>query len=323
MLWSREHQFGDLNFRELDACEGDKLCWICGTQRVEGDYFVDRMKRISRAMRCLGLIVGLLVSSGSVFGQAGTAAAPASAEKAKAADPHEAFWESRNAYEKSLVEQRYTDWGYLAKFREADGELGAPPAGVTRVVFMGDSITEGWGMKGVNGAPDRGVFFPGKSYVNRGISGQTSPQMLVRFRQDVIDLKPKVVVILAGTNDIAENTGKMTLAETVGNIESMVELAQVNGIRTVLCSVLPSTDFWWHKGLEPASKIKALNVLIKEYAAKNGLVYVDYYSPMVNSEGGLKKELSPDGVHPNAAGYAVMAPLAEAGIDEALKKPLR
>jgi len=283
---------------------------------------VDRMKGISRAIGFIGMMVGLLAWSGPVLGQA-VSIAQASAEKAKAADPHEAFWESRNAYEKSLVEQRYTDWGFLAKFREADKELAPPAADIERVVFMGDSITEGWGMKGVNGAPDRGVFFPGRPYVNRGISGQTSPQMLVRFRQDVIDLKPKVVVILAGTNDIAENTGKMTLEESKGNIESMVELALANGIRPVLCSVLPSTEFWWHKGLEPASKIKALNVLIKDYAAKNGLVYVDYYSAMDNGEGGLKKELSPDGVHPNAAGYAVMAPLAEAGIAEALKKPLR
>jgi lysophospholipase L1-like esterase len=175
-------------------------------------------------------------------------------------------------------------------------------------------------MKGTNGAPDRGVFFPGKPYVNRGISGQTSPQMLVRFRQDVISLHPKVVVILAGTNDIAENTGKMTLRESAGNIASMSELARANGIRVVLCSVLPASDFWWHKGLAPASKIRELNALIKEYAAKNGFVYVDYYSAMVNAEGGLKSEFSPDGVHPNAAGYGVMAPLAEAGISDALKK---
>ncbi|MGB8459028.1 MAG: GDSL-type esterase/lipase family protein, partial [Candidatus Acidiferrum sp.] len=136
------------------------------------------------------------------------------------------------------------------------------------------------------------------------------------------DLKPKVVLILAGTNDIAENTGKMTLEETEGNIESMSELARATGIRPVLCSVLPSTDFWWHKGLEPAPKIKALNEWIKMYAAKNGLVYVDYYSAMVNDEGGLKKEFSPDGVHPNAAGYGIMAPLAEAGIAEALKQTI-
>jgi lysophospholipase L1-like esterase len=146
--------------------------------------------------------------------------------------------------------------------------------------------------------------------------------MLVRFRQDVIDLKPKVVVILAGTNDIAENTGKMTLGESGSNIASMSELARANGIRVVLCSVLPAGDFWWHKGLEPAPKVRALNAWIKDYAARNGFVYVDYYSPMVNAEGGLKADLSPDGVHPNKAGYDLMGPLVEAGIAEAVKKPL-
>lgn len=277
------------------------------------------MKSFSRGIWWSCLIVGVLSCGQPVFAQA--AAAGNAAEKAKPADPAEAFWETLNAYQKSLVEQRYSDWGFLAKFRDVDKQLAPPAAGETRVVFMGDSITEGWGMKATATSPARGVFFPGKPYLNRGISGQTSPQMLVRFRQDVIDLKPKVVVILAGTNDIAENTGKMTLGETEGNIESMSELARANGIRPVLCSVLPSTDFWWHKGLQPALKIKELNVWIKEYATKNNIVYVDYYSAMVNGEGGLKKEFSPDGVHPNAAGYEIMAPLAEAGIAEALKKP--
>jgi len=136
-------------------------------------------------------------------------------------------------------------------------------------------------------------------------------------------LKPKAVVVLAGINDIAENTGKMTLGEIGNNIASMSELARANGIRVVLCSVLPASEFHWHKGLEPAPKVKALNAWIKEYAAKNGFVYVDYYSRMANSEGGLGPELSPDGVHPNKAGYEIMAPLAEAGIAEALKKPVR
>ncbi|HMD41327.1 MAG TPA: SGNH/GDSL hydrolase family protein [Candidatus Acidoferrum sp.] len=272
--------------------------------------------RISR-MGC-GFFLMLAVS-GPAFGQT---PAPAStpAQETKAPDPHQAFWESRNPYEKSLVEQRYTDWSFLAKYRDADKALPPPASGDARVVFLGDSITEAWGMKGTNGAPGRGVFFPGKPYVNRGISGQTSPQMLVRFRQDVIELKPKVVVILAGTNDIAENTGQMTQGEIAGNITSMSELARANGIHPVLCSVLPSSEFWWHKGLAPAPKIRELNAWIKDYAAKNGFVYVDYYSPMVNAEGGLKSEFSPDGVHPNAAGYGLMAPLAEAGIAEALKK---
>ena len=222
-----------------------------------------------------------------------------------------------------LVPVTRNDWGFLAKYHDANASLPAPAPGENRVVFMGDSITEGWGMKATATSPDRGEFFPSKPYINRGISGQTSPQMLVRFRQDVIDLKPAVVVILAGTNDVAENTGKMTAQETLGNIASMVELARASKVRAVLCSVLPASDFRWHTGLEPATKIQALNALIKEYAAKNNVVYVDYYAPMVNSEGGLKSELSPDGVHPNSAGYAIMAPLAEAGVAAALKQPLR
>jgi len=226
------------------------------------------------------------------------------------------------SYQKSLMERFYNDWAFLAKYRDADKELPASARGEERVVFMGDSITEGWGQSGATPPPGRAAFFPSKPYVNRGISGQTTPQMLVRFRQDVIELKPKAVVVLAGINDIAENTGKMTLGEIEDNIASMSELARANGIRVVLCSVLPASEFPWHKGLEPAPKVKALNAWIKEYAAKNGFTYVDYCSRMANSEGGLGPELSTDGVHPNKARYDIMAPLAEAGIAEALKKPL-
>ena len=279
-----------------------------------------RKKKLLCAMCGSWLIVAMLVSGQAVFSQA--TAPPASGQNAKPADPAEAYWEQLTPYQKSQLERMYNDWAYLAKFRDADKDLSPPPAGVVRVVFMGDSITEGWGMKATATSPGRGEFFPGKPYINRGISGQTTPQMLLRFRQDVIELKPAVVMFLAGTNDIAENTGKMTLSETEGNIGSMSQLAWANGIRPVLCSVLPSTEFGWHKGLEPAPKIKALNQWIKEYAANHGFVYVDYYSAMVNGEGGLKAELSPDGVHPNKAGYDVMAPLAEAGIAEALKKPI-
>ena len=257
----------------------------------------------------------------------GASAQKQSAGQASAGDygvtmAEEAALAQLTPYQRSQLIRVYNDWAFLAKYRDADKELPAPAPGETRVVFMGDSITEGWGMKATATSPARGEFFPGKPYVNRGISGQTTPQMLVRFRQDVIDLKPKVVVLLAGTNDIAENTGKETLEEIEGNLASMSELSRANGIRMVLCSVLPASDFRWHPGLEPAPKIKVLNAWIKEYAAKNGFVYVDYYTSMVNEAGGLRAELSPDGVHPNAAGYAIMAPLAEAGIAEALKRPL-
>lgn len=188
--------------------------------------------------------------------------------------------------------------------------LATPKPGENRVVFMGDSITEGWKLE---------ESFSGKPYVNRGISGQTSPQMLVRFRQDVIDLKPKVVIILAGTNDIAGNTGPMTLEQTEENIASMADLATANEIRVVLCSVLPAFDFSWAPGLTPAPKIMELNAWIRKYAAEKGYVYVDFYSAMKDERGGLPSTLSKDGVHPLPAGYAIMAPLAEAGIEKALK----
>lgn len=202
------------------------------------------------------------------------------------------------------------DFGNLARFKEANAALGMPAAGEDRVVFMGDSITQGWKLD---------ESFPGKPYVNRGISGQTSPQMLVRYRQDVIDLRPKVVVILAGTNDVAGNTGPMTPEQTENNLASMADLATANGIRAVLCSVLPAFDFPWNPGQEPGPKIAALNDWIKAYAAAKGYVYVDYYSAMKDARGGLPANLSKDGVHPLPAGYAVMAPLAETGIEAALK----
>jgi lysophospholipase L1-like esterase len=208
-----------------------------------------------------------------------------------------------------------TDWAYLERYRADNAALGPPAAGERRVVFYGNSITEGW-------AKFFPAMFPGKAYVGRGISGQTTPQMLVRFRQDVIALKPAVVVILAGTNDIAGNTGPSTLEMIEDNIASMVELARANGIAVVLCSVLPAFDYPWKRGLEPAPKIVALNAWIKAYAASHGATYVDYHSAMADERQGLRAELSPDGVHPNEAGYRMMAPLVERGIANALA-PLR
>jgi len=279
---------------------------------------VDRKRKFFRNLCGFLLTLAFLICTQPAFSQSTpqqtSAQNPKPAEAVPAAD-------ELTPYQKSQLVRTFNDWPFLAKFRDADKLLPPPAQGETRVVFMGDSITEGWGMKGTATTPDRGEFFPGKPYINRGISGQTTPQMLVRFRQDVILLKPQVVVLLAGTNDIAENTGKETMEEIGNNIASMSDLARANGIRVVLCSVLPASDFHWHKGLEPAPKTKALNAWMKDYAAKNGIVYVDYYSSMVNDEGGLKAELSPDGVHPNKAGYALMAPLAEAGIAKALKKP--
>ncbi|ODT04368.1 MAG: acylhydrolase [Gemmatimonadetes bacterium SCN 70-22] len=204
------------------------------------------------------------------------------------------------------------DWANLARYREANIALGAPAPGDARVVFMGNSITEGW-------APYFATMFPGKQYVGRGISGQTTPQMLVRFRQDVIALRPAVVVILAGTNDIAGNTGPSTLEMIEDNLASMAELAQANGIRVVLSSVLPVWDYPWKRGVEPAPRIVALNDWMRRYAASRGMVYLDYHSAMADERNGLRADLSGDGVHPNEAGYRVMAPLAEAAIAEALR----
>ena len=211
------------------------------------------------------------------------------------------------------VDPLRTDWANLAKYREANVKLPPPVAGENRVVFFGNSITEGW-------ARYFPTMFPGKPYIGRGISGQTTPQMLVRFQQDVVALKPKVVVILAGTNDIAGNTGPSTLEMIEDNLRSMTEIAKAEGIRVVLSSVLPVYDYKWKPGLEPAPKIIALNAWMKDFAAKSGEVYLDYHTPMADSRGGMREGLSSDGVHPTEAGYRVMAPLAEKAIAKALAK---
>jgi lysophospholipase L1-like esterase len=213
--------------------------------------------------------------------------------------------------EQTLLAQN-NDWADLNRYKEENLKLGLPSPEENRVVFMGNSITQGW----IEADPD---FFMGKSYINRGISGQTTPQMLVRFRPDVVNLKPKVVVILAGTNDIAGNTGPSTLEMIEDNIASMVEIAKSNNIKVVLCSVLPANDFPWKPGLEPAQKIVDLNKWIKNYAEKNEIIYVDYFTPIADQRNGLKKEYSEDGVHPNLAGYKVMEPLVEKAIADVLR----
>ncbi len=207
------------------------------------------------------------------------------------------------------------DWPDLARYREENAALAAPAVGEDRVVFMGDSITDGWGRR-------HGKFFPGRPYVNRGISGQTTPQMLIRFRPDVIALKPKAVVILAGTNDLAANTGPETMEEIEGNLASMAELAKANGIRVVLSSVMPVCDYIKPQTeRRPPAKIVELNSWMKDYANGNGLVYLDYFSAMVDERGMLKQSLTYDGLHPNDAGYEVMGPLADQAIQKALGRP--
>ena len=219
----------------------------------------------------------------------------------------------RSPQQVAADEQARNDWPNLMRYRKANAELPPPAPGEQRVVFMGNSITDGW----ARWFPQ---MFPGKAYVGRGIGGQTTPQMLLRFRQDVIALKPAVVVILAGTNDIAGNTGPSTLEMIEDNLVSMTELAQANGIRVVLSSVLPVFDYPWRRGLEPAPKIVALNAWMKAYAARAGAIYLDYHSAMADQRHGMRADLASDGVHPTEAGYRVMAPLAEKAIADALRR---
>ena len=218
-----------------------------------------------------------------------------------------------SALEQRLESQRrlLADWAGLIHYGSENTELPAPKPGADRVVFLGDEVTENWGRGGAQ-------FFQGKPYLNRGITGQTSPQMLVRFRQDVIALKPKVVVIQAGTNDITGQYGPGTEAVIAESLTSMVELAKVNGIRVVLASVTPVCDAFTNQTFRrPSGKLLGLNRGIKSYAAQSGSVYLDYFSAMAEGRD-MKKDLTVDGLMPNTAGYNVMAPLAEQAIAQAL-----
>jgi len=214
---------------------------------------------------------------------------------------------------------RMRDWPNLARYRDGNRTLPPVAAGEARVVFMGDSITDAWPQ------PRFGEFFVGKPYVGRGISGQTTPQMLIRFRPDVIDVKPKVVLILAGTNDIAGNTGPMTDEEIQANLASMAELGKLHGIRVVLSSILPVSAYHTsptgvpQTTARPMARIRAINDWLKQYAAAERHVYLDYFSAMLDQTGLLREDLSADDLHPNAKGYAIMAPLAEAAIKQALR----
>ena len=211
-----------------------------------------------------------------------------------------------------MIELTYAqDWANLNRYKIENENLGLPLSNENRIVFMGNSITEGW-------SQHHPEFFAGKPYINRGIGGQTTPQMLLRFRQDVIALKPKVVVILAGTNDIAGNTGPMTLEMITNNIISMCEIAQANGINVIISSVLPAFNYPWKPGLNPDEKIPKLNKMLKQYAENKDFVYLDYFTSMADSRNGLIKEYGSDGVHPNKTGYKVMETLAEEAISKAL-----
>ena len=258
----------------------------------------------------------LFVACSMVQGQAPPAAGPVTAATVAASTPQIADPLLTKPVDQLTPDQiagmqkRLADWPGLNQFREDDERL--PPAEPGRVVFLGDSITIGWKDRGGN------AFFPGKPYVNRGISGQTTPQMLIRFQQDVVALKPAAVVILAGINDIAGNTGPMTLAMTEANFKSMIAIAEANHIRVIVSSVLPSSSIAWRGGRNPAQQVRDLNAWLQQYATNHGCTWLDYYSALADSEGGMKPGLSKDGVHPTPAGYAVMTPLAEAAIERTL-----
>ena len=212
--------------------------------------------------------------------------------------------------------QNWSDFANTNRYDKANLELKLHKKANNRVVFMGNSITEGW-------AIIRPEFFKNRDYINRGIGGQTTPQMLLRFRPDVIDLNPKVVVILAGTNDIAGNTGYTSLETIIGNIKSMAEIANANSIKVIISSILPAIDYPWKPGLDPAPKIISINKALKEYAKENNFIYLDYFSAMVDDKGGLKVPdytTADDLVHPNKAGYLVMEKLVQKAIDKALNE---
>jgi lysophospholipase L1-like esterase len=208
----------------------------------------------------------------------------------------------------------WRDFANITRFDKANLELVLHTKPDNRIVFMGNSITEGW----IQMRPE---FFKDRDFINRGIGGQTTPQMLLRFRQDVVDLNPKAVVILAGTNDIAGNTGYTSLETIIGNIKSMAEIANANDIKVIISSILPAIEYLWKPGLDPASKIITINKALKAYAEENNFIYLDYYSAMVDDKGGLKVPdytAANDLVHPNKAGYLVMEELAEKAIKKAL-----
>jgi lysophospholipase L1-like esterase len=272
-----------------------------------GDAFMNR-NRLSAAFFTAAALAGLLAATRLTAQEPGNVPetkAPAPTQSAPQTTPTAAAQNASNYDARA-------DWPWLGRFKDADLALAPPARDENRVVFMGDSITQLWKIEGADG------YFPGKPYINRGISGQTTPQMVLRFHQDVIALKPKVVVILGGINDIAGNTGPETLEQIEDNLTAMTELAKENHIRVVLCSVMPAFDFPWRPGVTPAPKVLALNRWIEGYAGEHHYVYVDYHTAMKDERDGLPPNLSKDGVHPTAAGYTIMAPLVEAGIKKAL-----
>jgi lysophospholipase L1-like esterase len=250
-------------------------------------------------------VCGALLCVGYVWAQ--KTAAPAS--KPAVAGP------LSDAQQIHQMQAQLEDWPGLARYRAENEALPPARSNEHRVVFLGDSITDAWGR-----LVARGAFFPGKPYVNRGIGGQTTPQMLVRFQQDVVHLHPAAVVILAGTNDIAGNTGSSTVQMIEDNFTSMAEIAKQNGIKVVLASITPAYAYPWKPEIHPVERIRTLNQWLQDFCSSHGYVYLDYYSSMADANGAMLPGLASDGVHPTAKGYAVMAPLAERAIAQALRR---
>lgn len=254
-------------------------------------------------------IAGFLVALMSITSNVVRAAEPVGSDPLLSAPP-----KSLSADEIASLQARLADFAQLDHFRADNERLARARSTAPRIVFFGDSITQDWI------SDSRHPPAAQREYVNRGISGQTTAQMLLRFRQDVVNLQPALVLILAGTNDIAGNTGPMSLETIENNLQSMVELARANKIRVVLASLLPASDYPWRHGLQPAAKIRRLNAWIEQYARSAGATHVDFHSKLVNAEGGMDAVYAADGVHPTAAGYAVMTKLAGDAIEQALAK---
>ena len=264
-------------------------------------------------MRCrsafLLLLAFVLPFASVMYGQSTAAAAPVKPQATADAEPAFTPAQLQRAH------QMLNDYAQLARYRDEDASLPPPAPGEQRVVFLGDSITDFWGRR-------YGQFFPGKPYVNRGISGQTTPQMLLRFQQDVVALHPAAVLILAGINDIAGNTGPEHLTEIEANFRSMVAIAKQEHIRIILASTLPAAVLPWRPAVQPAAQVRTLNAWLAGFAEDEHLVFCNYYPALANSAGGMREDLAFDqAVHPNSAGYALMAPIAEAAIKASLATP--
>ncbi len=266
------------------------------------------------SMRMRWLIYGAVLAGSTAWGKGAAASGlQVSGEVRSKAAGAAATGAAAAPVEVERMRKQLADWAGMGRYAAENATLPAPAKGVRRVVFYGDSITDAWGRR-----PDTGTFFPGKPYVNRGISGQTTPQMLVRFEQDVVRLRPAVVVILAGTNDVAGNTGPETPQMIEDNFRAMAAIAKANGIKVVLASITPAYAYPWKPEVKPVAEIGELNAWMKQICASEGMVYLDYFTALADERGGMREGTSFDGVHPNAAGYAVMGPLAERAIAEAL-----